>query len=47
MACITGGIAQAYYKEIPENIVEDVTNKLSPDLREVLYEFNMKYICKF
>jgi ADP-ribosylglycohydrolase len=47
MACITGGIAQAYYREIPENIVEDVTNRLSPDLREVLNEFNMKYKCPF
>jgi ADP-ribosylglycohydrolase len=28
MACITGGIAQAFYKEIPENIVEDVRNRL-------------------
>ena len=47
MACITGGIAQAYYKEIPQNIVEDVTNRLSPDLREVLNEFNIKYQCQF
>ena len=47
MACITGGIAQAFYKEIPENIVEDVRNRLSPDLREVLNEFNMKYQCQF
>ena len=47
MACITGGIAQAFYKEIPENIVEDVRNRLSPDLREVLDEFNMKYQCQF
>ena len=47
MACITGGIAQAYYKEIPENIIEDVTNKLSPGLREVLDEFNTKYRCQF
>jgi len=47
MACITGGIAQAYYKEIPENIVEDVRNRLPPDLREVLNEFNVKYQCQF
>ena len=47
MACITGGIAQAFYKEIPENIVEDVRNRLPPDLREVLNEFNMKYQCQF
>jgi ADP-ribosylglycohydrolase len=47
MACITGGIAQAYYRKIPENIVADVTNRLSPDLREVLDEFNTKYRCPF
>lgn len=47
MACITGGIAQAYYKIIPKNIVEAVRNKLSPDLREVLDEFNAKYSCEF
>ena len=47
MACITGGIAQAFYKEIPENIVEDVRNRLPPDLREVLNEFNVKYQCQF
>ena len=47
MACITGGIAQAYYKEIPENIAEDVRNRLPPDLREVLNEFNVKYQCQF
>ncbi|MEJ2169549.1 MAG: ADP-ribosylglycohydrolase family protein, partial [Desulfobacterales bacterium] len=47
MACITGGIAQAYYREIPENIVEDVTNKLPPDLREILNEFNISYRCRF
>jgi len=47
MACITGGIAQAYYKKIPENITEDVRNKLPADLREILDTFNKKYKCKF
>ena len=47
MACITGGIAQAYYKTIPEKIAEAARNKLSPDLREVLDRFNQKYKCKF
>ena len=47
MACITGGIAQAYYKIIPKNIAETVRNKLPPDLREVLDEFNAKYACEF
>jgi ADP-ribosylglycohydrolase len=47
MACITGGIAQAYYKKIPKNIAETVRNKLPPDLREVLDRFNQKYKCEF
>ena len=47
MACITGGIAQAYYKKIPENIAEDVRNKLPADLREILDTFNKKYKCTF
>jgi ADP-ribosylglycohydrolase len=47
MACITGGIAQAYYKKIPDNIAKDVRNRLSPDLREVLDTFNQKYKCEF
>jgi ADP-ribosylglycohydrolase len=47
MACISGGIAQAYYKKLPENIAENVRNRLSPDLRKVLDEFNAKYNCEF
>lgn len=47
MACIAGGIAQAYYKKIPENIAEAARSKLPPDLREVLDEFNRKYNCEF
>jgi len=47
MACITGGIAQAYYKKIPENIAEDVRNRLPADLREIVDTFNQKYKCKY
>ena len=28
LACITGGIAQAYYKEIPESIITEMLNRL-------------------
>lgn len=28
LACITGGIAQAYYKEIPESIISEMRNRL-------------------
>jgi ADP-ribosylglycohydrolase len=44
MACITGGIAQAYYKKIPDKIAETVRNKLPPDLREILDKFNARFL---
>ena len=47
MACITGGIAQAYYKKIPEDIVRKVKDKLPCDLRKILEKFNYKYMCAY
>lgn len=47
MACIAGGIAQAYYKKIPEKIIEGVRNKLPEDLLRVVDAFNAKYRCEF
>ena len=47
MACIAGGIAQAYYKKVPEKIVEEVRKKLPLDLRAVLDRFNKNYECEF
>ena len=47
MACIAGGIAQAFYKSIPGAIVERVLEKLSPDLLEVVKRFNDRYGCVF
>jgi ADP-ribosylglycohydrolase len=43
LACITGGIAEAYYGEIPEPIREKVQQLLSPDLRQVVDAFSEKY----
>jgi ADP-ribosylglycohydrolase len=45
MACIAGGIAQAYYKEMPENIVSQVRQALTPDLREVVDRFCNTFSC--
>ncbi len=42
-ACIAGGIAQAYYGEIPGHIVDKVRSVLSGDLLAVLDEFNKRY----
>jgi ADP-ribosylglycohydrolase len=43
LACITGGIAQAFYKDIPKNIVEVGLSALPEDLMATVREFNEKY----
>ncbi|MBI4853927.1 MAG: ADP-ribosylglycohydrolase family protein [Acidobacteria bacterium] len=43
MACISGAIAQAYYKEIPEELVTKTRELLTEDLLEVLDQFNSKF----
>lgn len=47
MACIAGGIAQAWYEQVPEPVVEAIRAKLTPDLLEVLDRFNEVYGCKY
>ena len=47
MACIAGGIAQAYYKKIPTKIVSEVREKLTKDLLIVVDQFNEKYKCEY
>ena len=47
MACIAGGIAQAYYKKIPAEITMAVREKLTPDLLAVLDQFNQEINCEF
>ena len=36
LACITGGIAQAYYKEVPIDIIAETEKRLLKDLYEVV-----------
>lgn len=43
LACITGGIAQAYYKKISKYIADEVRNRLTPDLLSVVEEFEGKF----
>ena len=38
IACITGGIAEAYYKEIPEEIVKEMWARLPKTFRQILRE---------
>ncbi|MDF2651515.1 MAG: ADP-ribosylglycohydrolase [Paenibacillus sp.] len=43
IACITGGIAHAYYKEIPKDIISEVMLRLDLKLRQIIGLFNDKY----
>jgi ADP-ribosylglycohydrolase len=42
-ACIAGGIAQAFYGSIPENIAEDTFSRLTPEMRNTLSRFKERY----
>lgn len=46
-ACIAGGIAQAFYKKIPERIIKQVRSILNRNLLVVVDEFNEKYKLKY
>jgi ADP-ribosylglycohydrolase len=44
IACISGGIAEAFYREIPEDITDFVSVILGPDLmKDVVIPFSAKY----
>lgn len=43
IACITGGIAAAYYKEIPEEILQFVRERLPEEFIHEIEEFDEKY----
>lgn len=45
IACITGGIAQAYYKEIPEFIEQKALDILDDSLKEIISSFRKKFSC--
>lgn len=47
MACIAGGIAQAFYKKIPDCIVSDVRDKLPLNYRKIIDQFNHMFKCIF
>ncbi len=44
MACIAGGIAEAYYGDIPESILSEVRRILDPRLLDIANKFYEKYI---
>ncbi len=43
MGAITGDIAAAYYKEIPDDLAKFTLSKLPDDLKQVLLEFEEEY----
>ena len=42
-ACIAGGIAEAYYKEIPEHIRHFCDGKIDSTIKSVVKEFNKRF----
>jgi len=44
LACITGGIAEAYYGELTKDVTETASNILDDDLNRVVEQFYQKYI---
>lgn len=43
LACITGGIAEAFYREIPDWIVENALRALPTDVIKLIEGFSVKY----
>lgn len=44
MGAITGSIAEAYYKEIPEHIVTEVLKRLPEEFKEVMARFYERFV---
>jgi ADP-ribosylglycohydrolase len=47
IACIAGGLAQAFYKTIPENIIDQCIKRLDDRLWKIVKKFNAKFKVKF
>jgi ADP-ribosylglycohydrolase len=47
LACITGGIAEAFYKEIPGWFVDFINKKIPGDMKQVIKRFRAKYLQRF
>jgi ADP-ribosylglycohydrolase len=44
LACIAGGIAEAFYKKIPPEIIQETFNRLPNKLKRILMKFQEKYV---
>ncbi len=45
IACIAGGVAQAYYKKIPEPILKAVYEILDERLKQIVFTFSLRFGC--
>jgi ADP-ribosylglycohydrolase len=45
-ACIAGGIAEAFYKEIPSSIEDEVRKRLNPEFVEIMDQFYERYVTR-
>lgn len=43
IACITGGIAQAYYHKIPEFIIQQVQSRLNAEFLQIIAAFSVRF----
>ena len=43
IACISGGIAEAFYQDIPETIIENTLRVLPQEFIEVIEEFSVRF----
>lgn len=43
IACITGSIAEAYYRHIPEHLIGDAKSKLDVEQRRIVFEFEAAF----
>ncbi len=44
LACICGGIAEAYYGKLPQSVYDFTLNKLDDELKEVALEFHREFV---
>ena len=45
LACMTGAIAEAFYQDIPEKILQETYQRLDGELKTVIEKFKQKYSC--
>ena len=46
MGAITGGIAEAFYGEVPEHIRKEVVKRLPTEFIEIMQRFYQKFVEK-